>query len=267
MRLLIGADPEVFLSKDGVIVSAHDLIPGTKKKPHKVKHGAIQVDGVAAEFNIDPAESEEEFVHNIREVLRQLKEFVPGYEIQIIPTANFTKEYFATLPEEAKELGCDPDFDASRDGDQNKPPDNQKTFRTGAGHIHVGFTEGADPRDRDHINKCITLIKHLDVFLGWPSLVWDNDTQRRTLYGKAGAFRPKSYGCEYRTLSNAWLKSEELTRLVYRNTIAAVESLLSGDRISDTEYSSLIYYINTSNPIHAFSSALRQIENKMEWPK
>ena len=29
----IGADPELFLAKEGIPVSAHELIPGSKKEP------------------------------------------------------------------------------------------------------------------------------------------------------------------------------------------------------------------------------------------
>jgi hypothetical protein len=41
---------------------------------------------------------------------------------------------------------------------------------------------------------------------------------RRELYGKAGAFRPKPYGVEYRVLSNRWLNSEALIRWVYNQS-------------------------------------------------
>jgi len=53
------------------------------------------------------------------------------------------------------------------------------------------------------------------LHLGIPSVHLDTDTLRKSLYGKAGAFRPTSYGLEYRVLSNFWLKSEELTKWAY----------------------------------------------------
>lgn len=265
MTVLIGADPEVFLFKNGNVVSAHDLIPGTKKEPFKVECGALQVDGTAAEFNIDPAATEDEFVHNINEVMRQLQTFVPDLEIRAVPTVTFPADYFKALPEESKELGCDPDFNAHKDGAENPRPDNLTTMRSGGGHVHLGFTEGADPRDRDHINRCITLIKHLDAFLGLPSLEWDRDVNRRRLYGKGGAFRPKSYGVEYRTLSNVWVSSEDLMRLVFRNSQRAVESLMAGDRLPD--YDLVNSYINDSfhpYPLRTYPP-FKDVINKVEW--
>lgn len=232
MNILVGADPEVFVKdKKGRFRSAHGLIPGTKKEPYKVNKGAVQVDGMALEFNIDPASSEDEFVENIFTVLEELRAMVPGYELVIEPTAIFHGNHFRIQPEEAKELGCEPDFSAYT-CEENPRPDNHTTMRTAAGHIHLGFTNGADPRSPEHMMRCTTLVKHLDWYLGLPSLSWDNDTKRRSMYGKAGVFRPKSYGLEYRTLSNRWLSDERLTRYVYRQSITAIENLMEGHRFS-----------------------------------
>jgi hypothetical protein len=231
MTVLVGADPEVFVrDKQGRFRSAHGLIPGTKKEPYKVKDGAVQVDGLALEFNIDPASTREQFVHNIGSVMGQLAAMVPDYELVIQPSVRFNGNHLRAQPEEALELGCEPDYDAYKEK-ENPRPNNKTTLRTGAGHVHIGFTEGADPQDPEHIQRCITLVKHLDAFLGLPSLSWDNDTLRRTLYGKAGAFRPKEYGVEYRTLSNAWLRDPRLVGYVFDQVQACVEWLKAGNRL------------------------------------
>jgi hypothetical protein len=90
MDLLIGADPEVFVSQAGKFMSAYGLIPGTKQEPHAVDNGAVQVDGMALEFNIDPSASSEAFVYNIKSVLAQLRQMVPGYDVQPVAVARFT---------------------------------------------------------------------------------------------------------------------------------------------------------------------------------
>lgn len=226
MSLKIGADPELFLRNrwTDAFVSAHDLLPGTKEDPFKVPHGAVQVDGTAAEFNIDPAETVEEFVHNIHAVMAELERMIPkSLKLAAVPVADYDPGYFITLPNFARELGCNPDYDAYT-GLPNVRPDVNATFRTGSGHIHVGWTEGAELVG-NHFEDCRVFASEMDIGVGYSSLVWDNDTKRRELYGRAGAFRPKSYGCEYRVLSNAWLKSRRTMEFVFNQTHAVFNKL------------------------------------------
>lgn len=229
LQILVGADPEVFMRKDGVFVSAHGAVQGDKKNPLKVDKGAVQVDGMALEFNIDPAANEEEFVGNVTAVMQILQGMVPGYELVADPVAHFGAAYIAAQPKEAIELGCDPDFNAWNDGAPNERPNGAADFRTGAGHVHIGWTKNADVGDPSHIEACIMLAKQMDYYLGLGSLFYDDDQQRRELYGAAGAFRIKPYGVEYRVLSNAWLRSPELMRWVYKNTIKGTQQLLKGN--------------------------------------
>ena len=230
LDILVGADPECFVRKIGKksFHSAHGLIPGDKKNPYKVHQGAVQVDGMALEFNIDPAKNEREFIENITGVMGIMKGMVPGYELVPVPVANFTVAHMKKQPKEAKELGCEPDFNAWLDGAANPRPNGDVNFRTGAGHVHIGWTNGVDVNDPGHREACIMAAKQLDYYLGLGSLLYDPDTKRRTLYGAAGAFRPKPYGVEYRVLSNAWLQSEELMAWVYRMTIKGINDLFEG---------------------------------------
>lgn len=230
MRFLIGADPELFLFKDGKFFSAHGTIPGDKHNPYKVPSGAVQVDGMALEFNIDPADNEETFLKNITTVRSELEKMVPNFTVVASPTATFDHEYMLNQPLESKILGCNPDFNAWNNGMQNEPPNGDVNFRTGAGHVHIGWTNGKDAMDESHFEACVMAAKQLDCVLGVGSLLFDSDNTRRTLYGKAGAFRPKPYGVEYRTLSNAWLRSPNRIRWVYRTTIQALDNLLVGRR-------------------------------------
>lgn len=228
LNVLVGADPEVFMRKGGKFVSAHGAVPGNKQAPLKVNKGAVQVDGMALEFNIDPASNAKEFITNISTVMAILQGMVPGYELVADPVAVFGKQYIADQPDEAKELGCEPDFNAWLDGAVNPRPKGDNDFRTGAGHVHIGWTQDMDINDPGHREACIMLTKQLDYSLGLGSLLYDNDVKRRTLYGAAGAFRVKPYGVEYRVLSNAWLKSEKLMQWVYDTTIKSVQDLFEG---------------------------------------
>lgn len=228
MQILVGADPEVFMFKDGAAVSAFGAIKGTKEAPFKVEKGAVQVDGMALEFNIDPASTSEEFRDHIRTVMRQLQEMVPGYDLNPIPVAQFGFDYINTQPKEAVELGCNPDFNAWFDGEPNPKPDAKMPFRTGAGHVHIGWTDKADVYDVEHRDACIMVTKQMDYYLGLGSLLFDQDKQRRQMYGAAGAFRYKPYGCEYRVLSNAWLKDDKLIQWVFDRTVQGVNDLHEG---------------------------------------
>lgn len=237
LKISIGADPELFCRNKttGLFVSAHDKIPGTKDQPHKVPLGAVQVDGVAAEFNIDPSYSAKEFLLNIETVQTQLQNFA-GEDLELVaePTVEFSSDYFKSLPDSVRELGCNPDFNAWTGQVNDKPDGDSTTMRTGAGHIHIGWCNGVDPSDPVHFEDCRIVTKQLDYYLGMYSLMWDSDTKRRSLYGKAGAFRPKPYGVEYRSLSNVWLRSPRLQSWIWNSTYRALIALIQeGNRVED----------------------------------
>ncbi len=247
MKYLIGADPEVFVgSRDtGAFVNGHGLIPGSKTNPHPVYLGAVQVDGMALEFNIDPAKNVTEFIRNIESVQTQLEKMLKpsGLCLRSEPVARFDPDYFKKQPEESKIMGCDPDFNAWTMS-QNESPVGDRPFRTAAGHIHIGWTEGKDPMDYDHIVECAKIVRSLDCTMGIGTVLLDPDDTRRSLYGQAGAFRPKAYGLEYRVPSNFWLRSRGTTRWIY-NT--AIRTMKMAERGVFLENKDVVDIINTSN--------------------
>ncbi len=244
-EIKVGCDPEVFVKKAGIFLSAHNLIPGDKKNPFKVNKGAVQVDGMALEFNIDPASSEDEFCINVQEVFNTLKLMVPDYEVLAVPVADFDPAYMAAQPAEALELGCDPDYNGWS-GNPNDKPNGSRPFRTASGHVHIGWTDGQDISSDEHFNKCCHVAKQMDFFLGLPSIAYDGDVRRRELYGKAGCFRPKSYGAEYRTLSNAWLNDASLMKWVFRNAKEGMMRIFKGDLLAE-KYGDISDIINKSD--------------------
>jgi hypothetical protein len=242
----IGCDPEVFVKKNKKFVSAYGLIPGTKDNPFRVKQGAVQVDGMALEFNTDPASNENAFVLNVNSVLEQMKAMVPGYEVVAVPVAKFTEAYMKQQPKEAVELGCTPDFNGWT-GLVNDKPDQHKPMRTASGHVHIGWTSGTkNLEDPKHIHRCNLAGRQMDFYLGLGSLFYDDDTERREMYGKGGCIRYKPYGVEYRTLSNAWLNSEQRMRWVFRNAVKGMQDLVSGKILAET-YGDIQSIINTSD--------------------
>ena len=223
-----GCDPEVFIVDDkGQPVSAEGIIPGTKEEPFRVDNGWVQVDGMAGEFGIDPATDFDSFNDRISSVLGQMKKMLPkGHSLSIVPSVEFPESVFVSASEKAKELGCNPDFNAWT-GDVHPPPDtsNHPRLRTAAGHIHIGWGDGFSLDDPQHIMNCQDLAKQLDWYLGAWSLKIDTDDKRRLLYGKAGAIRYKPYGVEYRVLSNFWLTTKERRLVVWNRMQSAIRDM------------------------------------------
>lgn len=236
-NITIGCDPELFLQNEkGEIVSAHNLIPGSKAAPFKTKYGAIQVDGVAAEINTTPTDRYDYFNMYIRETLNDVQTRVPEHRLLFQPVAVFGKEYFDSLPDDVKLLGCDPDYNAWT-GQVNPAPSCDTYMRTAAGHVHIGWTNVDNPMDESHFEDCRILAKQLDYCLGVYTLLWDNDSRRRQMYGRAGAFRSKTYGLEYRTPSNMWLRHESLWTQVFSMAYTAIDGLVSGQgKIFEDEF-------------------------------
>jgi hypothetical protein len=232
-NIKIGADPELFLTKDSKVVSAEGIIGGTKSEPRFIsKEHAVQEDNVMIEFNIPASETKKDFTYNINFVKSYLETFAEtlGYGIDYSASAEFDSDELFT--EQAREFGCSRDYNVYL-GDYNVSPEATTNLRTCGGHIHVGWE---DPKEEETIK----LVKAMDLTLGLESLLLDHDDRRRTMYGKAGSFRFKPYGMEYRTLSNFWIKSDELLAWAYDTTMRAIELVTSGkiDSLSE-EYSAL----------------------------
>jgi len=92
-----------------------------------------------------------------------------------------------------------------------------------------------------------SVIQAMDYYLGVQSVLLDNGTLRRNLYGKAGAYRPKGYGCEYRTLSNFWIFKTDLIKWVYEGTQKALEFVSDGRSFTNQEATAIQHCINTSD--------------------
>jgi hypothetical protein len=215
-KLFVGADPELFACrKNGNPVSVIGKMPGTKQEPFEIEGiGAVQVDNVAAEFNTIPATSPDEFSHAVAMPLKVVEDLLKEKRLLISEEAylNFPQNQLKSF--DALVAGCDPDFNAY-DGSVNSPPDYfNTTARSAAGHVHVGYEMSEEDKPK--------LVKTLDLIMTIPALKYESN-ERRSLYGKAGCYRPKSYGLEYRTPSNFWIFSDERRKWVFSCVQKAVE--------------------------------------------
>ena len=233
----IGADPEFFLRNNDGLVSAIGKIGGSKQLPREISpvgHAVLE-DNVAVEFNIPPSTSSREFIENLNFVLSYLRKNIGNLSFaEGVASASFPEDEL-NCPE-AFIFGCEPDFNAWTGRKNKSPRADDFTLRSAGGHVHVGT-------DLDKIQ----VIRAMDLYLGVPSVLLDTDTRRRQLYGKPGAFRPKEYGVEYRTLSNFWIWKDSLKEWVFRQTEKALDFVASGKEISSQSGIDIRRAINTGN--------------------
>lgn len=213
----VGADPELFVEKNGEIISVETLVGGTKEEPKKIsKRGhAIQEDNVMVEYNIPPCDSAEEFVEELEFVEDYLETFLAlkGVKLNYSASAELAKKWLKT--DQAKMFGCEPDYNLYKE-DFNPTPNPSTNLRTAGGHIHVGYENPQESTSE-------LIVFAMDVMLGLPSVELDTDHRRKEMYGNAGSFRFKTYGVEYRTLSNFWLENSETKAWAYNQTMKAIE--------------------------------------------
>lgn len=228
-----GSDPELFLvnTKTKRVVSAIDKIPGHKEEPFTegLPDGfGLQTDNILAEFNIPPVKDEASFIECI-EFMKNLirdkaKEIDPNLDILCQASAKATPKELRHP--QAKEFGCDPDFCVYTRGKNEVSKAARTNLRSAGFHIHVGYPE-------NNIDTSLAMLRYIDAFVGLPSILYDTDTERRSLYGKAGCFRLQKYGFEYRTLSSYWIGNPSRLRFIWRQLMFALHAYEHGWNLPD----------------------------------
>jgi len=258
-NITFGADPELFLRDkvSGVFTPACGLVGGTKKRPKKIdkKGHCIQEDNVMVEFNIPPARDAESVVKSISLVLGHLSRKLPQFDLVISAAQEFDPDLLEQHPK-AKEFGCDPDYDAWKML-INPAPNPNTNIRTCGGHIHVGYNNPTTDNQ-------VALVRAMDLFLGVPLIERDPDKVRKSRYGKAGAFRPKDYGVEWRVASNYWIGSEDTIRWAYNQTMKATHFLNAGNAVIGIDGEQIQNIINSGDEGMAHSFITRWNENS-QW--
>lgn len=241
MSITLGSDPEFMLKDDqGKLKSAIGIVPGKKDKKFDLGNGhSAFYDNVLAECNIRAENDQESVVESFRQCFLDYQKLVKPYNL--VPTASALYPESECTHEDAFVFGCDPEFCAYR-MEVIKPPDCTHTFRSGGGHLHIGYNGGADykkPKNMDDdiyeeslfeiIWNRVWVVRMCDLFVGIPSVILDNDPtskDRRKLYGKAGSHRGcPAYGVEYRSLGNFWLARPTLVKLIYDLASLAVKAV------------------------------------------
>lgn len=227
----LGSDPEFFLmdADTGAHLPSCGLIGADKWNPLQLPGLStgfmVQEDNVAVEFNIPPCESRGDFIEAMSIVrnagLKFLRPKLPNTPLRFSSLSAHIFPAQALEHPAAKVFGCEPDFNAWTKKENPKPALKGKMsqLRTCGGHVHV---ETSLPKER--------VIQAMDLFLAVPLLGLEtnqsyNGLERKKLYGKYGAYRPKSYGVEYRTLSNSWCLADTTVGYVWDGTERALDAV------------------------------------------
>lgn len=249
MKLLLGCDPEAFLVDiHGALKSSVGKIGGSKHHPMPLMAlgdgYAVQEDNVAIEFNIPPAEGRAQFIASIHNTLDYLSKNIGeslGYQIVNLSAASFPELELQSAA--AQEFGCEPDYNAWTKLRNPKPKAADWKLRSCGGHVHIGYDKSqATPE---------TVVKNFDFFCGVPSVLMDKGELRKELYGKAGAYREKSYGVEARMLSNFWIFDDKLIGWVWDNTKRAVDAAVAQPVLQEEDHMNVQNAINNNDKLLA----------------
>jgi hypothetical protein len=251
----VGADPEGFFERDGVIIGSARVIPEAGLKPRGVNPSVVR-DGVQFEFNPQARNSISLFGREVStafEILARHLKRAKGVSLNWDGLVEVSRDELDSLPEASRILGCQPSKNIYGEKPIKVDPKEYRK-RSAGGHLHFGLL----PRFKQDKEEIKNLIALLDIFVGQLSVLIDRDpgaAERRENYGRAGEYRDdKAYGCEYRTLSNFWLRSYTLLDFVHGMSnfaIGVLNSRLTGGPDLEEE---LLKVVNIRNVIRAIET-------------
>lgn len=199
-NFILGSDPEFcgYNTINNKSVSLIGLVGGTKENPKSIPiEGCfVQEDNVNAEFTVPPASQLNTLIGTIKKCVEYIDSTLVEKNIKLAAISSSTYDESELDNDIAKMFGCDPSYCAYTYNITDVPSAEEVGNLRSAGlHIHFGW-ENPSKEMSDYFN----FIKLCDAFLGVPSLICDNDQNRRKLYGSLGDFRLQNWGVEYRTL-------------------------------------------------------------------
>ena len=212
----VGCDPEfgLFSESEQRYVPAIGIIPGTKESPFELENGSCQVDGTVLEIGITPATTQNQFVHNIRSVLLQVRDILPqDLTIKCGTYISYEPDILKTIPPEALQVGCDKQYSIIHNGGSDielREVESRAngSFITLGGHVHVGFCENEDITDKLHLLDCYEI---MNTFTRNYRMTWINNQRA----GTKNLVRIKPYGVELRAPDSTWLRHETSIRKMF----------------------------------------------------
>ena len=168
----------------------------TKRNPLNIKGHLVHKDASMLEIAMPPAKSGAELDQIQFDAIKHARSVLPrDVVLDANPAVHYSTEELDRDPY-ASVLGCG----ASQNIYGNKPMPDAYTdnYRYGGMHVNIGMEKDSVIED----------VLRLDYALGLQSVInWeqgfrDSVIRRRKTYGRAGEYRTKPFGIEYRTLPN-----------------------------------------------------------------
>lgn len=214
-----GSDPELFFTKDS------EMVPSTAVLLQDTPF--VTRDGFQVELHPTQSTCRQLAGSNMRACLDEAYRVAKkcGAKLSFDLSYRVNDKVWKNTPRETKQFGCSPTENIYAKKNHLVSGQREK-FRAGGGHIHIG---GLEQKEKDNLP---TIIKLCDIIAGNTMVLLDRDPNnitRRKNYGRAGEYRPKPYGFEYRVLSNFWLKHYVLWSLASGLVRNAVNQYRAGN--------------------------------------
>lgn len=193
--MTLGSDPELFLMEGDEVVPSSVIIGKDRLED-------VVPDGFQVELNPQPNSCRESAGYYIARALEELEDYALGKNLALSfkLAHRISDSVWKQTPSEVKRFGCSPTETAYR-GKSKRVSGIRERLRAGGGHVHIGY--------KNAVNNIKDFVKLLDIVVGNTLVLIDRDPankERRKHYGRAGEYRPKTYGLEYRVPSNFWLR-------------------------------------------------------------
>ncbi len=186
-----GADPEVFVVKDGKVVPAWEILP--------TKSGNIYPDGFALEIGAAAGGCFSYVCDSVQQGLVLGQKLAKKHDAKLFAAdvMPIEQDVLDNAPEKHVRLGCAPSYNAY--GESIHIPDGKRLpFRTTGTHFHYGSIP-LTKMSLEDMNVLVRCVEAMRVPLFTAAFGHLEDPQRRTLYGRIGEFRKPKWGLEMRS--------------------------------------------------------------------
>jgi len=214
-----GSDPELFFERDGIMIPSTSVILQDTS--------LVTRDGFQVELHPIENRCRQVCASRIKDCIRHAKNYADTVGAKLSFNLSYTvnEDVWNRTDDTTKRFGCHPTMNVYEPLMERSDGLNEK-FRAGGGHLHVG---GLTPKEKKDLPTIVTLF---DIVVGNTLVLLDRDpanVTRRINYGRAGEYRPKKYGVEYRVPSNFWLRHYVLFSLANALVRNAMTHYRNGD--------------------------------------